>query len=76
MLVCGVTLQILHLSSVRWYMEHTLKIELEHIFHASVAFIATWEKLASKTTHFSKPQQSICAVINTYSLISKYLFQK
>lgn len=36
------------------------------------------EKLVSKTTHFSKPWQSICAIfmINTYSLISKSLFQK
>lgn len=36
------------------------------------------EKLVSKTTHFSKPWQSICAIfmINTYSLISKCLLQK
>lgn len=35
-------------------------------------------KLVSKTTNFSKTQQSLCAIfiINTYSLIVKRLFQK
>lgn len=47
--------QIRHLSSVLKYMDHTLKIELEHIFHAPMAFIETQEKLVSKAIHFCKP---------------------